>query len=82
LVGGAATIALGGATLSLEGCSAISDLETWVPVGLTAFDGIAAIVDAAFTTVATTVDALCGAVQNAITLYQNSTDPVATRLTR
>jgi len=80
LVGGAAGLALAGTSLTLEGCSAISDLETWVPVGLTAFDGVAAIVDAAFTAVATTVDALWGAVQNAIALYQNSTDPVATKL--
>jgi len=80
LVTGGAALALGGASLSLEGCSAISDLETWVPVGLTAFDGIAAIVDGPFTSIAMTVDALWGAVQNAISLYQNSTDPQVTRL--
>lgn len=77
---GAAGLALAGSTLTLEGCSALTDLETWVPVGLAAFDGVAAVVDAAFTAVAATVDALWAAVQNAISLYQHTTDPTTTTL--
>jgi len=77
LVGG---LALAGTSLTLEGCSAISDLQSWVPVGLAAFDGVAAVVDSVFTTVATTVDALWAAVNAAIAYYQHSTDPVTTRL--
>lgn len=80
LVTGSLGLALAGTSLTLEGCSALNELETWVPVGLTAFDGIAAIVDSVFTALATTVDALWAAVQNAINLYQHSTDPVNTRL--
>jgi hypothetical protein len=80
LVAGSLGVALGGTTLTMSGCSALSELETWVPVGLTAFDGIAAIVDSVFTAVATTVDNLWAAVQNAINLYQHSTDPQNTRL--
>jgi hypothetical protein len=80
LVGGVAGLALAGTSLTLEGCSALNELETWVPVGLTAFDGIASIVDGPFTAIATTVDNLWAAVQNAINLYQHSTDPQNTRL--
>lgn len=80
LAAGSLAVALGGTTLTLEGCSALNELETWVPVGLTAFDGIAAIVDSVFTAVAATVDNLWAAVQNAINLYQHSTDPQNTRL--
>ena len=80
LVAGSMGLALGGATLTLSGCSAISDLETWVPVGLAGFDGIAQIVDSVFTAIATTVDALWGAVQNAISNYQHSSDPTTTKL--
>lgn len=77
LVGTAALVTMGG---SMVACSAVDELETWVPVGLSAFDGLAAIVDSAFTAVATTVDALWAAVTNAISLYQHSTDPMNTRL--
>jgi hypothetical protein len=80
LVAGSLGVALGGATISMSGCSAISDLESWVPVGLAAFDGVAAVVDSIFTNVATTVDDLWAAVNSAIANYQHSTDPVTTRL--
>lgn len=80
LVTGGLGLALAGTSLTLEGCSAISDLESWVPVGLAAFDGVAAIVDSVFTTIATTVDALWAAVNAAIANYQHSTDPQVTRL--
>jgi len=80
LVYGGLGLALAGASVSLEGCSALDNLTTWVPVGLAAFDGIAAIVDGPFTAIATTVDNLWAAVQNAINLYQHSTDPQVTRL--
>lgn len=82
LTGGAAGLALAGA-FSLDGCTAqtaIDELEQWVPVGLAAFDGIAAIVDSVFTTIATTTDALWAALSNAISLYQHSTDPTTTKL--
>lgn len=80
LVTGGAAVALAGTSLTLEGCSALSELETWVPVGLAGFDGLAAIVDGPFLAIATTVDALWGAVENAISLYQHSTDPTNTKL--
>jgi hypothetical protein len=80
LAAGSAVLALAGTSFTLEGCNALTELETWVPVGLTVFDGVASIVDGVFTAVAATVDALWAAVQNAINLYQHSTDPVKTRL--
>ncbi len=81
LVGGAGTLVLAGGTmLTMTGCSALSELETWVPVGLAAFDGIASIVDGPIAAIATTVDGLWAAVSNAINLYQHSTDPQNTRL--
>lgn len=79
LVKGSAGLALA-STVALEGCSAISDLETWVPVGLAAFDGVAAAVDGPFTAVATTVDSLWAAVNAAIANYQHSSDPTTTKL--
>lgn len=80
LVAGGLGLALAGSTLMLEGCSALDELTTWVPVGLAAFDGIVSIVDSVFTAVGATVDALWAAAQNAISLYQHSTDPQVTRL--
>jgi hypothetical protein len=80
LVGGGLGVALAGGALTLEGCSAIDDLESWVPVGLAAFDGVAAIVDTVFTTISTTVDALWAAVENAISIYQHTADPTTTTL--
>lgn len=80
LVGGAAGLSLAGTTLTLDGCSALSDLESWVPVGLAAFDGLAAVVDTVFTTVAATVDALWASVNAAISAYQHTADPTATTL--
>jgi hypothetical protein len=77
---GAAALALAGTTVTLEGCSALDELNTWVPVGLAAFDGVASIVDGPLTLIATTVDALWAAVSNAIGLYQHSTDPQNTKL--
>jgi hypothetical protein len=79
LVKGSA-VALAGTSLTLSGCSALDELESWVPVGLAAFDGVAAIVDGPFTAIASTVDALWAAVLNAISLYQHSTDPTTTNL--
>jgi hypothetical protein len=77
-------LVLAGTGLVLAGCPTSSDvlaaLEAWVPVGLAAFDGVAAMVDTTFTVIATTVDALWAAVQNAISLYEHSTDPKNTRL--
>jgi hypothetical protein len=75
-----ASAVFAGMGITMTACSALSDLETWVPVGLAAFDGVAADVDAAFTAVATTVDALWAAVENAISLYQHTTDPTTTTL--
>jgi hypothetical protein len=80
LVAGAAGLALAGTSLTLEGCNALDELESWVPIGLAAFDGLASIIDGPFTAIATTVDALWAAVENAISLYQHSTDPVNTKL--
>ena len=80
LVTGAAGLALAGTSLTLEGCSAISELESWVPIGLAAFDGVASIVGGPFSVIATTVDALWAAVENAISLYQHSGDPTNTKL--
>jgi hypothetical protein len=77
-MGGVAVAALG-----TEGCTAggiLSELQAWVPLGIAAFDGIAVIVDSVFTTVATTVDALWAAVNNAISLYNHTADPTVTTL--
>ena len=77
-MGGVAVAALG-----MEGCTPAGvwgELETWVPVGLAAFDGVAAIVDTIFAAVATTVDALWAAVENAVNLYMHTTDPTTTQL--
>jgi len=79
---GATALAAGG-TVYLGGCSASSawnELETWLPVGLAAFDGLAGIVDTVFTSIASTVDALWAAVQNAVSLYMHTTDPTTTIL--
>jgi hypothetical protein len=81
--GGACALLAGGSVGLLGGCtpaSAWNELETWVPVGLAAFDGVASIVDTVFTSVAATVDALWAAVENAVSLYQHTTDPTATVL--
>ena len=40
---GASALLLGG-TVTLEGCGVLSDLETWVPVALSAFDGVVSII--------------------------------------
>ncbi len=80
LVTGSAGLALAGSTLTLSGCSALDELESWVPVGLAAFDGVAALVDSVFTAVAATVDALWAAVNNAISLYTHTADPTTTAL--
>ena len=79
---GATALAAGG-TVYLGGCSASSawnELQTWLPVGLAAFDGLAGIVDTVFTAIASTVDALWAAVQNAVSLYIHTTDPTTTIL--
>jgi hypothetical protein len=69
--------------LGIEGCtpsSAWDELNTWIPVGLAAFDGVALIVDTVFTIIASTTDALWAAVQNAVSLYLHTTDPTTTAL--
>jgi hypothetical protein len=78
LIGGGLGVALAGGVLTLEGCSAWDELAEWVPVGLAAFDGLASIIDGPFTAVATTVNALWAALQNAVSLYQHTSDPTAT----
>lgn len=80
LTAGAAGLALAGTSLTLEGCSALDELTSWVPVGLAAFDGIASIIGGPFLAISSTVDALWASVQNAISLYQHSTDPQNTKL--
>ena len=80
LAAGAAGLALVGSTLTLEGCSALDELQSWVPVGLAAFDGLASIVGGPFVAISGTVDALWAAVSNAINLYEHSTDAKNTTL--
>lgn len=73
-------LAIAGSSLTLEGCNALDELVAWVPIGLAAFDGVVSIVDGPLIAIGATVDALWAAVQNAISLYQHSTDPQVTAL--
>ena len=78
---GAGLLAVAGASMvTLEGCDAWTELESWIPVGLAAFDGVASILDGPFTAIANTVDALWAAVENAVSLYTHTADPTTTVL--
>lgn len=80
LVAGAA----GAATLELEGCSVLSELETWVPIGLTAFDTLVSylnpVAGSALAVAVGVADALWQVVATAIANYQHTTDPTTTLL--
>src|ERR1700761_2470067 len=85
LTTGAAAGVLLGATTTISGCSTLDELETWVPVGLAAFDGIVTLINpAAGTTLELAVkglDILWAAVATAIANYNHdTTDPKATLL--
>jgi len=87
---GAVGLALVAATADvfvLEGCdvgSVLSELETWVPVGLSAFDTLISYINpAAGSAIAVAIQAanvLWQAVATAVANYQHTTDPTTTLL--
>lgn len=81
---GAAGTALAVSTLELEGCSVVSDLETWVPVGLSAFDTLISYINpvagSALAIAVQTANNLWAAVATAVANYQHTTDPTTTLL--
>ena len=80
-VGGAV---LTGTALELEGCNVLDELETWIPVGLSAFDTLISylnpVAGSALAIIITTVDGLWEAIVAAIANYQHTTDPTQTLL--
>jgi hypothetical protein len=84
LVGGAALVAVGASAASMMGCNILTELETWVPIGLTAFDTIVSYINpvagSAIAIVVSTVNNLWQAVATAIANYQHTTDPTTTLL--
>ena len=84
---GAAAVALGGASIELGGCSALDDLETYVPIALAAFDGVVALINpiagSALQIAINALDVAWTAVSTAIANYQHdTTDPKTTLLDR
>jgi len=84
LAGGAAIVALSASAVELEGCNVLSELETWVPIGLSAFDTLVSFINpaagSALAVVISTANSLWEAVATAIANYQHTTDPTATTL--
>ena len=84
LVGGAAVVAVAGSAVTLESCNVLSELETWVPIGLSAFDTLISYINpaagTALSVIVGTVNGLWQAVATAIANYQHTTDPTTTVL--
>lgn len=84
LTASAAGLALA-STATLSGCSALDDLETYVPIGLAAFDGIITLINpvagSALDLAVKALDIAWTAVSTAIANYQHdTTDPKNTLL--
>ena len=82
---GAAALALAGASIEVGGCSALDDLESYVPIALAAFDGVVTLINpvagSALEIAVKALDVLWTAVSTAIANYQHdTTDPKATLL--
>jgi hypothetical protein len=76
----------GGTSFALGGCSVLQELETWVPIGLTAFDEVVSLLNplagSALAVALTTANGLWTAFTIAISNYDHSTLPKATLLQR
>jgi hypothetical protein len=84
-LGSAALLATaGGSVFVLEGCNALDELTTWMPVGLSAFDSIVSLINPIAGSVlavsVSTADSLWNAVSTAIANYQHTSDPTTTLL--
>jgi hypothetical protein len=77
--GGAAAL-LAGSSVFLAGCpqDPWNELETWVPVAITAFDGVVAFVDSVLTAIGATVDTAWKVLEAAVNTYVHTTDPTTT----
>jgi hypothetical protein len=82
LVKGAAVVALAGTTLELDGCNVFSDIETWIPVGIDAVNGILAVLSENGVVLPPQVSLTVGLIQagltalkGAIVEYQSTTPP-------
>ena len=73
-----------GETFVLAGCNVLSELETWVPIGLSAFDTLVSYINpvagGAISVIINTVNGLWEALTVAIANYQHTTDPTTTLL--
>jgi hypothetical protein len=80
---GAATVAtLGTATLGMSGCNVWTDLESWIPVGISAVNGILSILEmngiviaAPIQLIVNTIQAAFTALEAAVKEYQSTTPP-------
>ena len=87
-VGSLTAVAAGAAmagSVSLSGCSALDDLETYVPIALAAFDGVISLINpvagSALEIAVKALDVIWTAVSTAIANYQHdTTDPKNTLL--
>jgi hypothetical protein len=89
MIGGVTLAGVATCTLTLEGCNVLGELETWVPVAISAFDGVISILSpfigpagAALQAIVNTASALWQAVVVAISNYEHSTLPVDTALAK
>ena len=82
LARGAAVVALAGTTLELDGCNVFTDIETWIPVGIDAVNGILAVLSSNGVVLLPQVTVIVGLIQagftalkGAIVEYQSTTPP-------
>jgi hypothetical protein len=77
---GLTSLALGGSVISMTGCNVFQDIQTWIPIGLVAVQGIITVLGPLVPPQAVAIIVLIKAafadLSAAITSYNNDTNPV------